>query len=250
MADIRDLRKLLNTKQDVIDFQGTPSTGGMTEGQIALSKSTGGQLAIHRKKYGKLWKSYMSYNGDQYVDRNMFVKNNIIYSGFLRNHNYPSFSAYLSTSADAQTVADSTNTRVNFDTEEYDMRGNYDTSAYKFTAPIAGIYHFDTRILWDGNTDLTAGDWTAGERHDVWFVKNADGTTPSSSNRVAADIGIVSGTLADSILMNNLSADLKLDSGDYITVAVWQNSSTNQYTYDPAGTSLWSSFTGHLVTGI
>ena len=50
--------------------------------------------------------------------------------------------------------------------------------------------------------------------------------------------------------MNNLSADLKLESGDFITVAVWQNSGTNQFTYDPLDSSLFSSFTGHLITAI
>jgi len=250
MADERQIRKLINSKQDVMEFNGTPSKNSLSDGQLAITKSNNSQLAIYRKKFGKLWKSYMSYDGSQHVDRNIIVKNNIIYNGYLTNSHYPSFSAYLSASADAQTVATGTNTRVNFDSEDYDLGSNFDTSAYKFTAPVNGIYHFDTRILWDNDTDLTAGDWTAEERHDVWFVKNADGTTPSSSNRVAADINIVSGALSDSILMNNLSADLKLDAGDYITVAVWQNSGTNQYTYDPLDSSLFSSFTGHLITAI
>ena len=74
MADARDLRKLLNTKQDVIDFKGIPSINSMSDGQIAISKSNNGLLGVHRKKYGKLWKSYMSYNGDQYVDRNLEVR--------------------------------------------------------------------------------------------------------------------------------------------------------------------------------
>ena len=74
MSDARDLRKLLNTKQDVVDFKGIPSINSMSDGQIAISKSNNGLLGVHRKKYGKLWKSYMSYNGDQYVDRNLEVR--------------------------------------------------------------------------------------------------------------------------------------------------------------------------------
>jgi len=74
VSDARDLRKLLNTKQDVVDFKGTPSINSMSDGQIAISKSNNGLLGVHRKKYGKLWKSYMSYNGDQYVDRNLEVR--------------------------------------------------------------------------------------------------------------------------------------------------------------------------------
>ena len=76
MADERQLRKLFNTKQDVVDFNGSPSISGISDGQIAVAKSNNKQLAVYRKKYGKLWKSYMSYNGDQFVDKNLKVSGN------------------------------------------------------------------------------------------------------------------------------------------------------------------------------
>ena len=241
----REDRRISNIKQDSInEINYYPSRQSVSEGDIIISHPKGKPLRLYKKLNGILWWSDFTRDGKQYFD------NDLIYKGYLKNSNYPSFSAYISASADAQTVASGTNTRVNFDSEDYDVGSNFDASAYKFTAPVNGIYHFDTRILWDNDTDLTAGDWTAGERHDAWFVKNAGGTTPSSGNRVAADINIISGTLSDSILMNNLSADLKLESGDFITVAVWQNSGTNQFTYDPLDSSLFSSFTGHLITAI
>jgi len=252
MADDRQVRKLINNKQDVMEFSGVASKNSMGEGQVAIQKNNNGQLALYRKKFGKLWKSYMSYDGNQYVDRNMFVKNDIIYSGFLKNQHYPAFRVYQSTSADQQSVANNTRTRVNFDAESYDVGGNYDTSAYKFTAPIAGIYHFDTTILWDNNyTSLgnDDGDWAAGERHDVWLVKNDGDAAPASEARVATDLRTVAGTLTDEVVMNSLSEDLKLDAGDFITVAVWQDSGQTQYTYAPA-TGIWSRFTGHLITAI
>jgi hypothetical protein len=65
----RDLRKLANTKQSSIEFHGKPSVHGMLDGQIAIEKQSNSQLALYRKKYGKLWKSYMSSDGNQYVDR-------------------------------------------------------------------------------------------------------------------------------------------------------------------------------------
>ncbi len=65
----RDTRRIQNTKQDSVEFQGKPSLNGMIEGQIAIEKKSNSQLAIYRKKFGQLWKSYMSNNGDQYVDR-------------------------------------------------------------------------------------------------------------------------------------------------------------------------------------
>jgi len=80
MADDRELRRLLNTKQDAVEFKGEPSISGMADGQIAITKSNNSQLAVHRKKYGKIWKSYMSHNGDQYIERNLKVNGKTISS--------------------------------------------------------------------------------------------------------------------------------------------------------------------------
>ena len=67
----RALRKLINTKQSSIEFDGIPSVNGMADGQVAIEKKSNSQLALYRKKYGKLWKMYMSSDGDQYVDRRL-----------------------------------------------------------------------------------------------------------------------------------------------------------------------------------
>ena len=67
----RDIRKLINTKQASVEFSGTPSINSMVEGQTAIEKKSNSQLAIYRKKYGRLWKSYMSSNGDQFVDKTL-----------------------------------------------------------------------------------------------------------------------------------------------------------------------------------
>ena len=64
----RDMRRLENTKQNSIEFQGKPSIHGMVDGQVAIEKKSNSQLALYRKKYGKLWKMYMSSDGNQYVD--------------------------------------------------------------------------------------------------------------------------------------------------------------------------------------
>lgn len=249
MADERQIRKLINSKQDVMEFNGTPSKNSLSDGQLAITKSNNSQLAVYRKKFGKLWKSYMSYDGNQYVDRNMIVNNNIVYNGYLKNQHYPAFKAYISTSGDAQTIASGDRVNVTFDAEEYDIGGNYDTSAYKFTAPVNGIYHFNAKVLWDNNTDATAGDWTAGERHDIYLIKNDSSTNPAANAREASELRVVGGALSDSLMMNSISGDLKLAIGDFITVAVYQNTGTNQYTYD-VNDGMWSSWSGHLLTAI
>jgi hypothetical protein len=249
MVDDRQIRKLINSKQDVVEFSGIASKNSMEEGQTAIQKNNNGQLALYRKKFGKLWKSYMSYDGNQYVDRNMFVKNNIIYNGFLKNQHYPAFKSYISTSADEQAIANDTRVRVTFDAESYDVGGNYDTSAYKFTAPISGIYHFNVKVLWDNNATTDAGDWTAEDRHDLYLVKNDGNVNPSVGNIQAAELAVVSGTISDYYVMSSLSSDLKLDAGDYMEVAVWQNSGVTQNTFSN-NAHYWSAWTGHLITAI
>ena len=67
----RDIRRLENTKQNSIEFQGKPSIHGMVDGQVAIEKKSNSQLALYRKKYGKLWKMYMSSDGNQYVDKTL-----------------------------------------------------------------------------------------------------------------------------------------------------------------------------------
>ena len=81
MPSDRRLRKLFNSKQDTVEFSGEPSISSMMDGQLAVTKGSNGQLAVHRKRYGKLWRSYMSYDGNQYVDRNLNVSNNITVNG-------------------------------------------------------------------------------------------------------------------------------------------------------------------------
>ena len=49
------------------------------------------------------------------------------------------FSAYNNTT---QSISQSTQTVMQFNTERYDIGSNYDTSTHKFTAPVDGVYHF------------------------------------------------------------------------------------------------------------
>lgn len=71
----RDTRRLQNTKQPSLEFTGKPSLNNMLEGQFAVEKQSNSQLAIYRKKFGQLWKSYMSSNGNQIVDKTLTTKN-------------------------------------------------------------------------------------------------------------------------------------------------------------------------------
>ena len=247
----RDMRKLANTKQSSIEFQGKPSVHGMLDGQVAIEKQSNSQLALYRKKYGKLWKSYMSSNGDQYIDKDLTVSGNINLSNKLITKNYPAFSVYQSTGVDGQSIATgSTYTRIILNTEHYDNGSNFDVSNYKFTAPYNGIYHFDANLLMDSNVDSDAGDWDAEERLDIHLFKNqGDATTTSTTNRVASSLHLLSGAITDNFWQGNLSADLKLDAGDFIELYAKQDSGVEQHTHEPTGGD-WTRFTGHLVCAL
>ena len=58
-------------------------------------------------------------------------------SATVGGNNTPSFSASMSGN---QSIGDDTQTKVQFDTEEYDTDGCYDTSNYRFTPTTAGKY--------------------------------------------------------------------------------------------------------------
>ena len=47
--------------------------------------------------------------------------------------------------ASNQSISDSTNAKITFEHEAFDIGGNY--ASDKFTAPVAGIYHFEACYL-------------------------------------------------------------------------------------------------------
>lgn len=68
----------------------------------------------------------------------------------------PAFRAYLSSnSGQPDWTFSNSPPIVPFDTESYDVGGNYDTSSSTFTVPITGLYHFDVNIYVSG--PVTAG---------------------------------------------------------------------------------------------
>jgi len=240
----REDRRISNIKQDSInEINYYPSRQSVSEGDIIISHPKGKPLRLYKKLNGILWWSDFTRDGKQYFD------NDLIYKGYLKNSNYPAFKAYVSTSADDQAIADQTRVRINFDAESYDVGGNYDTSAYKFTAPVAGIYHFIAKLLYDPDYTTDSGDWQSEDRHDIYLIKNDGNANPASGNIEVAKLDLVSGAITDNFVMSSVSSDLKLNAGDYIEVAVWQNSGVTQHTYSN-NEHEWSAWTGHLITAI
>jgi len=72
--------------------------------------------------------------------------------------NMPAFSAYASA---AQTVTSNTDTKVTFDTEQFDTNNNFASS--RFTPTVAGYYQVNTTIRFNG---------TVPSQYVIYFYKN------------------------------------------------------------------------------
>ena len=87
MAD-RISRVLGNSKETSSPFVGTksvigypPSSKSMKDGDIVFAQSSNKQLALFKKYRGRVHKSYLSSDGNEYVDRDITIKNNLIVGG-------------------------------------------------------------------------------------------------------------------------------------------------------------------------
>ena len=139
----------------------------------------------------------------------------------------PAFRARLTTGSGGG----STGTLV-FNTEDFDIGGNYDTSNGRFTAPVAGVY-------WICFSALSAGDSSGSSlsaTNAIWIHLHKNGT------EIPGTVGhayIASGNHQESIHSPNV---LSLSASDYITVVVG-----SEYVYTDA-TARWDPvFQGYLL---
>ena len=77
----RDIRRIINSKQDSLESTGNLSISSMADGQLSISKSSSELLSISKKKYGRLYKSYMSSSGNQVIDKNLTIGGNLNVKG-------------------------------------------------------------------------------------------------------------------------------------------------------------------------
>jgi len=84
MSSDRDFRKLQNAKENALSSGDTksiishsPSSRSMKDGEQIFAREANKPLALYKKDKGKLNKVYLSYDGNQIVDKDLKVNGNI-----------------------------------------------------------------------------------------------------------------------------------------------------------------------------
>ena len=151
--------------------------------------------------------------------------------------NTPAFSTYIGSN---QTLSDATTTKADFDTEEFDTDGAYDTSNKRFTVPSGegGKYFFHARGRF--NTSANQSQFV------IMLKKN---------NNDLAKKYIYSGSAGTKAFNSityfsyDISAVETLSAGDYIEVFVMSDDvSGNNITFN-SGT-VHSEFSGYKLIGV
>jgi len=67
----RDTRNILNSKQSNMYSAIQPSVDGMSDGQIVISEGSNKQPSLSLKRHGRVYKTYLSADGNKYVDKTL-----------------------------------------------------------------------------------------------------------------------------------------------------------------------------------
>ena len=147
--------------------------------------------------------------------------------------NTPAFSVIMS--ADQTGIGDNVETKVDFDTEEYDTNSSYDVSNQRFTVPSgsAGKYQFSACVAMSG---------TNCGVNNVKLYKNGSGIRWSRHNHIGGDA-------MDDVAIN-LVCTLSLAESDYIEIYAYSNvtSGTVSFLSDSSGNER-SYFCGNKLIG-
>ena len=263
MAYDRVARKLQNSKESSVAVSDTkrpsryaPSKNGMKEGEQAFVQEPNKPLALFKKERGRVYKTYLSSNGNQIVDKNLSVKGITNLSNKLIIDNYPAFRVYID---DQQTWGTGAYSKVQFESkdranvvDEYDNGSNIDYTNDYFIVPYAGIYHFNCSILFE---DAQSEEVDIGETVSqiLYIDSNGNGSYSDSDDEL-----IITGNevqhvnlTADTYWSARLAAECKLSASDKVQWAVYNNCGATVEPYNQAtNDTKYNMFTGHLVCAI
>ena len=208
----RNLRKILNSKQDLISNNINSSASRMIDGQISIGKKFGESLSLIIKQGGKLWKTYLSSDGNQQVDKNLNVSGNVnVLGDIYGNQVYWYSHNYTSTETAKQYLG------WNRATHSTSI-----TASHKFIAPYDGIL---LKVL--ARTESVGGSSVMG------FHKASDTTTDPSGT--ATETVTVNMVAADTSYEFEFTATSTFNKGDIIALSIDPTNALNDSNY----TSIW-----------
>ena len=144
----------------------------------------------------------------------------------------PSQPAFMVIMTSAPTLTGSGTTTLPWNSEIFDVGSNFNTSNYRFTAPVNGLYYMHLHFELHSDSSWTNSTWAyIGD----YFV--------NGTRKTGADTWGHSGkyNLATNALI------LELNANDYVDVRAVPNSNTIRYSGDSAGAYFNSKWFGYLI---
>jgi hypothetical protein len=78
MAYSIEERKINNSKQEKITIsERPPAPESMAEGEMVMSRLPNRQLGLFVKYRGIIWRTYLSADGNEYIDKNLSIKDSV-----------------------------------------------------------------------------------------------------------------------------------------------------------------------------
>jgi len=134
----RESRRITNSTQASIrEIDYYPSHSGVPEGELVISAPKNKPLRLYKKLNGLLWKTDLSYNGNQIVDKNLNINGDIISNGNLQLNNIPIFEAYSTGQTDLAIYTSVP--QIEFASENIDNTNSF--ASHNFVVPLKGYYH-------------------------------------------------------------------------------------------------------------
>ena len=235
----RESRRITNSTQASIrEIDYYPSHSGVPEGELVISAPKNKPLRLYKKLNGLLWKTDLSYDGNQIVEKDLQVNGNINLSNKLITKNYPAFRV---TATANQSLATGDWRTITFASSVHDNGSNFDLSNEYFVAPINGIYFFTAQVLYE---DSFSEEMDVGERLDIRIYNITDSAV------LAQGLYHVKHNFDDDLWLSvHCSSESKLSLGDQIRVDVYNTTGATINTY--VGTQTHHSyFTGHLICAL
>ncbi len=132
----------------------------------------------------------------------------------------------------APTVTGTSNSTLPFNSEIFDVGSNYNTSNYRFTAPVSGKYYMHLHLELHSDSSWTNSTWSY--IGDFWI---------NGTQKTGADYWGHSSkyNLATNAVILNLNAN------DYVDVRARANNNTLRYSGDSAGAYFNCKWFGYLI---